>query len=61
MSDRRGRTKIIAIAMTGQVIDALGILVVCTFSSFIPGGYWALLVAPILAGILGGVILSALL
>ncbi|TFY57988.1 hypothetical protein EVJ58_g6697 [Rhodofomes roseus] len=55
MSDRRGRTRIIAIAMTGQMIDALGILVVCTFSKFIPGGYWALLVAPTIAGILGGV------
>ncbi|EPS93309.1 hypothetical protein FOMPIDRAFT_1056081 [Fomitopsis schrenkii] len=55
MSDRRGRTRIIAIAMTGQMIDALGILLVCTFSNLIPGGYWALLVAPILAGILGGV------
>lgn len=55
MSDRRGRTRIIAIAMTGQMIDALGILLVCTFSKFIPGGYWALLVAPIIAGILGGV------
>lgn len=55
MSDRRGRTRIIAIAMTGQMIDALGILAVCTFSRFIPGGYWALLVAPIIAGILGGV------
>ncbi|KAH9930707.1 major facilitator superfamily domain-containing protein [Fomitopsis serialis] len=55
MSDRRGRTRIIAIAMTGQMIDALGILVVCTFSKFIPGGYWALLVAPTIAGMLGGV------
>ena len=55
MSDRRGRTRIIAIAMTGQMIDALGILLVCTFSGLIPGGYWALLVAPIIAGILGGV------
>ena len=55
MSDRRGRTRIIAIAMTGQMIDALGILLVCTFSRFIPGGYWSLLVAPIIAGIVGGV------
>ncbi|KZT09657.1 MFS general substrate transporter [Laetiporus sulphureus 93-53] len=54
LSDRYGRTRVMTVAIIGLLLEDLGFLIVCNFSKLLPGGYWALTVAPVIAGLMGG-------
>ncbi|KAK8853429.1 hypothetical protein IAR55_004135 [Kwoniella newhampshirensis] len=53
-SDRWGRTKVMTIVELGLLLNELCFILVATFPYIVPGGYRALLVGPIIDGLLGG-------
>ncbi|KAH6895043.1 major facilitator superfamily domain-containing protein [Coprinopsis sp. MPI-PUGE-AT-0042] len=54
LSDRRGRVFVMAIALIGLLITDFNYVNVYYFSKYLPGGYWFLLLGPLIEGILGG-------
>ena len=54
LSDRLGRTRILGCAVVGLLIADLTFLCVFWFYDYIPGGYWFLLLGPLVEGFLGG-------
>ncbi|KAH6918262.1 major facilitator superfamily domain-containing protein [Coprinopsis sp. MPI-PUGE-AT-0042] len=54
LSDRRGRVFVMAIALIGLLITDFNYVNVYYFSQHLPGGYWFLLLGPLIEGILGG-------
>ncbi|KAF7338147.1 MFS domain-containing protein [Mycena venus] len=54
-SDRFGRTRILALTVFGLLINDLTFIFVTRNFQIIPGGYWFLVVGPIVEGALGGV------
>nr|VWO98059.1 Calcium dependent mitochondrial carrier protein [Ganoderma boninense] len=54
LSDRYGRTRILGCAVVGVLMMDLCFLSTFWFYKYIPGGYWFLLIGPILEGFLGG-------
>ncbi|KAK7467283.1 hypothetical protein VKT23_004340 [Stygiomarasmius scandens] len=53
-SDRHGRTKIMGITVIGLIVTDAAFILVYHFSRQLPGGYWFLLIGPLLEGSLGG-------
>ncbi|KAF9053900.1 MFS general substrate transporter [Hymenopellis radicata] len=53
-SDRIGRTAVLGISVVGLLVTDLNFLVVYTFYDRLPGGYWFLVVGPVIEGSLGG-------
>ncbi|RXK40819.1 hypothetical protein M231_01878 [Tremella mesenterica] len=53
-SDRIGRTKVMAISTCGLLFNELTFILVASFPHLAPGGYRALLLGPIVDGLLGG-------
>ncbi|KAF4615419.1 hypothetical protein D9613_002574 [Agrocybe pediades] len=53
-SDRHGRTRVMGISILALLITDFNFILVTLFSNQVPGGYWFLVVGPILEGILGG-------
>ncbi|EIW72146.1 hypothetical protein TREMEDRAFT_58302 [Tremella mesenterica DSM 1558] len=53
-SDRIGRTKVMAISTCGLLFNELTFIIVASFPHLAPGGYRALLLGPIVDGLLGG-------
>ncbi|KZP19309.1 MFS general substrate transporter, partial [Athelia psychrophila] len=54
LSDRRGRKIVMCCSALGMLYADLNLLGVSLFASKLPGGYWLLLVGPIIEGIMGG-------
>lgn len=53
-SDRHGRTAVLGISVIGLLSTDFNFLVVNTYYERLPGGYWFLLLGPIVEGCLGG-------
>ncbi|KAF9500505.1 MFS general substrate transporter [Pleurotus eryngii] len=53
-SDRYGRTRVIGISLLGLLMNDLNFIFVTRFFRYAPGGYWFLLVGPIIEGSVGG-------
>ncbi|KAJ7039945.1 major facilitator superfamily domain-containing protein [Mycena alexandri] len=53
-SDRHGRTRVISLAVFGLLLSDLTFVFVTKNVQHLPGGYWLLLLGPILDGALGG-------
>ncbi|TFK36324.1 major facilitator superfamily domain-containing protein [Crucibulum laeve] len=53
-SDRHGRTRVMGISIVGLLLTDWNFILVAKFSKYMPGGYWFLLVGPIVEGCLGG-------
>ncbi|TYJ58953.1 hypothetical protein B9479_000389 [Cryptococcus floricola] len=54
-SDRLGRTKVMAVVELGLLCNELCFILVATFPYLAPGGYYALLLGPVIDGSLGGI------
>ncbi|WVQ75612.1 hypothetical protein IAR50_005241 [Cryptococcus sp. DSM 104548] len=54
-SDRLGRTKVMAVVELGLLCNELCFVLVASFPYLAPGGYYALLLGPIIDGSLGGI------
>lgn len=54
LSDRFGRTLVMGISIIGLLMTDFNFIFVTKFYTKLPGGYWFLVVGPILEGILGG-------
>ncbi|KAI0748590.1 MFS general substrate transporter [Daedaleopsis nitida] len=54
MSDRYGRTRVLGCAVVGVLTMDLCFLSVFWFYRYIPGGYWFLVLGPLVEGFLGG-------
>lgn len=52
--DRHGRTRMMGINTFGALFADLLVVFVFVFSAKLPGGYWFLIIAPIVEGGLGG-------
>ncbi|THU77812.1 MFS general substrate transporter [Dendrothele bispora CBS 962.96] len=53
-SDRHGRTKIMGITVIGLIVTDAAFILVYFFQRQLPGGYWFLIIGPLLEGSLGG-------
>ncbi|KAF5373858.1 hypothetical protein D9758_000672 [Tetrapyrgos nigripes] len=53
-SDRHGRTSVMGITVIGLLVTDAAFILVYFFSRRLPGGYWFLLIGPLLEGSLGG-------
>ncbi|CAK5264919.1 unnamed protein product [Mycena citricolor] len=53
-SDRRGRTRVLGLTVFGLLMNDFVFLAVTKHFQTIPGGYWFLMVGPVLEGLLGG-------
>ncbi|KDQ33438.1 hypothetical protein PLEOSDRAFT_1091491 [Pleurotus ostreatus PC15] len=53
-SDRYGRTRVMGISLLGLLMNDLNFIFVTRFFRYVPGGYWFLLVGPIIEGSVGG-------
>ncbi|KAJ8699968.1 hypothetical protein PTI98_003040 [Pleurotus ostreatus] len=53
-SDRYGRTRVMGISLLGLLMNDLNFIFVTRFFRYAPGGYWFLLVGPIIEGSVGG-------
>ncbi|KAH9952018.1 MFS general substrate transporter [Amylocystis lapponica] len=54
LSDRYGRLRVLSFASVGGLLTDFNFIVVYRFAKSLPGGYWCLIVGPILEGFLGG-------
>ncbi|TFK30241.1 MFS general substrate transporter [Coprinopsis marcescibilis] len=54
LSDRKGRAYIMGISLLGLLVTDFNLINVYYFSKYMPGGYWFLLLGPVVEGILGG-------
>ena len=54
LSDRYGRTRILTFCIFGMIMTDLSFIVVYHFYKILPGGYWFILLGPVLDGLLGG-------
>ncbi|KAF4576704.1 hypothetical protein EYR36_004683 [Pleurotus pulmonarius] len=54
LSDRYGRTRVMGISLLGLLMNDLNFIFVTRFFRYAPGGYWFLLVGPIIEGSVGG-------
>ncbi|TBU49115.1 MFS general substrate transporter [Dichomitus squalens] len=54
LSDRYGRTRVLGCAVIGVLIQDASFLAAFWFYDHIPGGYWSLLIGPLVEGCLGG-------
>ncbi|KAF8891345.1 major facilitator superfamily domain-containing protein [Infundibulicybe gibba] len=59
LSDRRGRTRVLGISVIGVLVTDINFIFVTLASQKIPGGYWALLLGPLIDGSVGGVTTAA--
>jgi MFS family permease len=55
LSDRYGRTFIVGVTILGRIFEDFNFIFVSMFAKRLPGGYWFLLIGPILEGTLGGI------
>lgn len=53
-SDRRGRTRVMGISIVGLLITDFNFIMVSRNFQRLPGGYWFLVVGPLIEGFLGG-------
>ncbi|KAJ8079128.1 hypothetical protein PM082_013416 [Marasmius tenuissimus] len=53
-SDRHGRLRVLGISVVGLLLTDLIFLLVYHYSETLPGGYWFLLIGPLVEGSLGG-------
>ncbi|KDR73680.1 hypothetical protein GALMADRAFT_251460 [Galerina marginata CBS 339.88] len=53
-TDRYGRTRVMGLSVLALLITDFNFIVVTLFSKHIPGGYWFLVVGPMIQGLLGG-------
>lgn len=56
LSDRYGRTRILTFCIFGMIMTDLSFIIVYHFYKILPGGYWFILVGPVLDGLLGGTV-----
>ena len=54
VSDRRGRKLVLGICAIGALLTDANFITSSYYIRSIPGGYWSLLVGPLLDGLLGG-------
>ncbi|KIY72114.1 MFS general substrate transporter [Cylindrobasidium torrendii FP15055 ss-10] len=54
LSDRIGRTGVLGISVIGLLLTDVVFLLVYSYHQVLPGGYWFLLVGPIVEGTMGG-------
>ncbi|KAJ6502368.1 major facilitator superfamily domain-containing protein [Mycena sanguinolenta] len=54
-SDRAGRTRVLGLTVFGLVLNDLNFIFVTKNFQRIPGGYWFLIVGPLIEGALGGI------
>ncbi|KAF9479281.1 MFS general substrate transporter [Pholiota conissans] len=53
-SDRHGRTRVMGLSVLGIVVADINFIGVATFWKYLPGGYWLLVIGPLIEGFLGG-------
>ncbi|KXN92843.1 hypothetical protein AN958_06822, partial [Leucoagaricus sp. SymC.cos] len=53
-SDRYGRPRVMGISLIGLLLTDFNFIFVMTFPDIVPGGYWFLLLGPLVEGALGG-------
>ncbi|PFH45582.1 hypothetical protein AMATHDRAFT_77985 [Amanita thiersii Skay4041] len=58
-SDRYGRMTVLRIAIIGPLITDLILILVASYTENFPGGYWFLIIGPLIEGILGGISATA--
>lgn len=54
LSDRYGRVRVLSISVIGLLLTDANFIVVAKASTRLPGGYWLLLIGPVVEGCLGG-------
>ena len=54
LSDCYGRTRVLSCAVIGVLVMDLNFLSVFWFYNYIPGGYWFLVIGPVVEGAMGG-------
>ncbi|PCH37836.1 MFS general substrate transporter [Wolfiporia cocos MD-104 SS10] len=54
LSDRYGRTRVLGIAAFGLLATDFTFIITAKFSDVLPGGYWFLVIGPIVDGLFGG-------
>lgn len=54
LSDRVGRTRIVGITILGVLVVDFTFILTALFSKRLPGGYWFIILGPIVEGCLGG-------
>ncbi|OCH93392.1 MFS general substrate transporter [Obba rivulosa] len=54
LSDRYGRTRVMSCAVVGALFSDFNFLLVFHFAKYLPGGYWFLLLGPLVDGMFGG-------
>jgi hypothetical protein len=59
LSDRRGRVFIMRLNVWSLIIGDILFILVFMFPEQVPGGYYALLVGPVIDGLLGGTYVTA--
>lgn len=55
-SDRHGRTWVLGITIAGLLLTDLNFILTSHFWQHLPGGYWSLVVGPLIEGSLGGMV-----
>ncbi|KAM6500295.1 Major facilitator superfamily domain containing protein [Amanita muscaria] len=53
-SDRYGRTTVLMVTVSGALVTDLNFILVTLFTDKFPGGYWFLIVGPLIEGAFGG-------
>ena len=54
LSDRHGRTPVMLVSVVGLLLTDFNFIFVSLFSKKLPGGYWFLVVGPVIEGCMGG-------
>lgn len=54
LSDRYGRVRIMSFAVFGLLATDVNFLATVNYHKYLPGGYWFILVGPLLDGAFGG-------
>lgn len=55
-ADRHGRTSVMGISLIGLLITDVNFILIYYFFDQLPGGYWLLLIGPLIEGTLGGML-----